>query len=41
LYLLGAHSGSILEVNHGYFALLQTFSLSYFVISRFKMLDGK
>jgi len=35
----GAHPGSILEMNHAYFALLQTFSLTHLVISRFKMLD--
>ena len=36
---LGAHTGSSsLEMNHVYFALLQTFSLTHLVISRFKML---
>jgi hypothetical protein len=35
----GAHPGGILEMNHAYFALLQTFSLTHLVISRFKTLD--
>jgi hypothetical protein len=35
----GGHPGSILEMDHAYFALLQTFSLTYLVISRFKILD--
>ena len=35
----GAHEQGILAMNHAYFALLQTFSLSHLVISRFKMLD--
>jgi hypothetical protein len=35
----GAHQGNILEMNHAYFALLQTVSLTHLVISRFKMLD--
>jgi hypothetical protein len=33
----GAHAGnSILEMNHAYFAILQAFSLTHLVISRFK-----
>ncbi len=37
----GAHPGSISESNHGYFALLQIFSLTHLVISRFKVLDDR
>jgi hypothetical protein len=37
----GAHEIDVLPMNHAYFALLQTFSLTYLVISRFKMLDDK
>ena len=35
----GTHSGSILEMNYAYFALLQTFSLIHCIISRFKMIE--
>jgi hypothetical protein len=35
----GAHPGSILEMNHAYFALLQIFSLTHLIVSRFKILD--
>jgi hypothetical protein len=35
----GAHAAeTILEMNHGYFAILQIFSLTHFVISRFNAL---
>jgi hypothetical protein len=37
----GAHEIDVLPMNHAYFALLQTFSLTHLVISRFKMLDNK
>jgi hypothetical protein len=33
----GSHTGSILNVNHAYFILLQTFSLIHIVISRFTL----
>ncbi len=35
----GARVGEVLEMNHAYFALLRTFSLTHFVISRFKSLE--
>lgn len=35
----GAHIGSGLEMNHAYFALLQTFSLTHLIISRLKMIE--
>jgi hypothetical protein len=36
----GAHVGGLLEMNHAYFALLQAFSLTHLVISRFKMIEN-
>jgi hypothetical protein len=35
----GAHIASILEMNHACFAVLQVFSLTHVVISRFKMME--
>jgi hypothetical protein len=34
-----AHGEGILVMNHAYFALLQTFSLTHLIVSRFKMVD--
>ena len=37
----GAHTGSILDANHAYFILLQAFSLTHLVISRFNLMNNE